>query len=1094
MRIHLVRLLAITLIGGFVAVGDTGQEPATASQYELADLNTYLMDFENASAPSYARDYLSHNGVTYFTALSLQYGRAVWAMDESTLEMSVMHDPFEDFVTGNISRLSAHGDYLFYWTSKSTGYDGNYPTIVRLSTGEVLDLQIPGLSAPFSQTSSFAEHDDRVYFFADSGSTPHLVSFNTLDGSVSDLGATGFDYRTNRGGDFPNDVRSGILSLFEHDGHLYTVKDNPHPTHDDLAIYDIASGTWNTNISNDSWVILLGEFSFAGSDEALLLVPSSVTQYSGSNYKLFSISTSGTMTAIGSEDSRYSSSFRPLQFGSRLLAIHDSTLVEVNTSTGNFDDLTSVVAGAGSTFSLTQMQLSEGQLFLTGSLDSADEALYLWSGSNLEQMVQLPSVQSRSDRNGNGISLFPSLGNSSSNRESGANPTGMIRSLYRDSAVGFEPYHIGFDGTVTLPKQFNFGSEGSSPDLDCALEKDGQLFTRVEVLSREPGSALDNDAMAIVTPTSSNLEYKVFIPSVEIAGTSFEISSMCGFATDGSSVYFSGYANSDDRLFKRAEDGTITHLADLEGDSERTVYHDGQLYMALDDYRDENLWVYDIDSDQLTQLTGDPGAPAIEDDSLEWDTMVSIGDKLFFIAEDDASGDEFVYMQDMDEVFNPTKINQSLGLDSNLSPQDLMVHEGALYFEDDPDNDNFRSIYRYEPETGQLGSVFDPSFENSTEVFYDYFESSDVGLFALTYATVSGSQLKKLIRVSESGEDEEIALPSGFDLEVAAAVPGGLLVSSDVGQAYSYDGTEFVELDINFASRPYELEDAVVSSHGTFFSYSEYPYDSGGSWETELGYMGALQPVAVERFGEAVDESPAQPYTTDPEVLEGQANGSIPPQIITPAGSVSSPPPYSAPISHSGPVVTNIGEPGTVSPYAASAGQTVRIEGVRLSTVTKVYIDGVEAIMTPGSGDYFTMTIPNGLASGIYDLVIESSQGNLTYQDAFVIGDGALSPSDASALCEGVEPSWWTKRISETQAKVYIKCPEVGQKYEAVQQTGGSGSYVSVLAKTITDELDDSQVFSSIGRYIVRTVELEDINRIRIMVDGVESWKVRYNR
>jgi hypothetical protein len=37
-------------------------------------------------------------------------------------------------------------------------------------------------------------------------------------------------------------------------------------------------------------------------------------------------------------------------------------------------------------------------------------------------------------------------------------------------------------------------------------------------------------------------------------------------------------------------------------------------------------------------------------------------------------------------------------------------------------------------------------------------------------------------------------------------------------------------------------------------------------------------------------------------------------------------------------------------------------------------------------------------------------------------------------------------------------------------------------------------VFNEFGRYIVRTIDLEDINRIRIRVDDVELWKVRYDR
>ena len=100
----------------------------------------------------------------------------------------------------------------------------------------------------------------------------------------------------------------------------------------------------------------------------------------------------------------------------------------------------------------------------------------------------------------------------------------------------------------------------------------------------------------------------------------------------------------------------------------------------------------------------------------------------------------------------------------------------------------------------------------------------------------------------------------------------------------------------------------------------------------------------------------------------------------------------------------------------------------------------------------------------------------------------------ANAICDGVAPSWWTQRISDTQAKAYIKCPAVGEKYRILQQTGGSGSYDSIFAKTLTDENDSTQVFNEFGRYIVRTIDLENINRIRVTVGENQMVQVRYNR
>ena len=50
-----------------------------------------------------------------------------------------------------------------------------------------------------------------------------------------------------------------------------------------------------------------------------------------------------------------------------------------------------------------------------------------------------------------------------------------------------------------------------------------------------------------------------------------------------------------------------------------------------------------------------------------------------------------------------------------------------------------------------------------------------------------------------------------------------------------------------------------------------------------------------------------------------------------------------------------------------------------------------------------------------------------------------------------------------------------------------------LLAKTSTHENYITQVFNEFGRYLVRTIGSEYINRIRIRVDDVELWKVRNN-
>lgn len=200
-----------------------------------------------------------------------------------------------------------------------------------------------------------------------------------------------------------------------------------------------------------------------------------------------------------------------------------------------------------------------------------------------------------------------------------------------------------------------------------------------------------------------------------------------------------------------------------------------------------------------------------------------------------------------------------------------------------------------------------------------------------------------------------------------------------------------------------------------------------------------------------------------------------------------------SPAPYLGPIITDVGGNGIAAPFSTFEGETVRVVGERLSTVSKVFVDDKEGEVISTADNQFIMTVPEGVSAGTHDLKIQSSIGNLTYLDGFVVSSAGADNAAANAVCEGAEPSWWTKRISDTQAKAYIKCPEVGQKYEITHQTGGSGGYDGIFAKTLASIDDETQIFSDIGRYIVRTIDLEDVNRIRISVDGEKLWQVRYN-
>jgi ubiquitin len=68
-----------------------------------------------------------------------------------------------------------------------------------------------------------------------------------------------------------------------------------------------------------------------------------------------------------------------------------------------------------------------------------------------------------------------------------------------------------------------------------------------------------------------------------------------------------------------------------------------------------------------------------------------------------------------------------------------------------------------------------------------------------------------------------------------------------------------------------------------------------------------------------------------------------------------------------------------------SIGDQVVVSGLRLNLVTSCTIDGVTAVMSNQSADSFTIMIPEGVTSGLKDLVMTGPAGKLTAQGALTV-------------------------------------------------------------------------------------------------------------
>ena len=86
-----------------------------------------------------------------------------------------------------------------------------------------------------------------------------------------------------------------------------------------------------------------------------------------------------------------------------------------------------------------------------------------------------------------------------------------------------------------------------------------------------------------------------------------------------------------------------------------------------------------------------------------------------------------------------------------------------------------------------------------------------------------------------------------------------------------------------------------------------------------------------------------------------------------------------APAPYSGPLPTNY------SDKTPSIGDEVIISGRRMNLVTSLTIDGGTAVMSNQSPDSFTIVIPEGITSGLKDLVMTGPAGKLTAQGAVTV-------------------------------------------------------------------------------------------------------------
>jgi hypothetical protein len=244
----------------------------------------------------------------------------------------------------------------------------------------------------------------------------------------------------------------------------------------------------------------------------------------------------------------------------------------------------------------------------------------------------------------------------------------------------------------------------------------------------------------------------------------------------------------------------------------------------------------------------------------------------------------------------------------------------------------------------------------------------------------------------------------------------------------------------------FNLGTAQVLDNGVFS-----PYDSSNP---DHGSHIVLRATAAQ-----TGASPWWVYSDSFDVLNGGGSSSSP----TNTSDVVRPEPYSGPVLIT-PAITS----------SVPAGAKVVIPGTNLTGVISVEIGGVKATVVVNSAGELEITIPAGLATGTYDLVVVSSSGRLTVQNAITVsgsseGTGSATPS--------------TKRMGDGTAKVWV-FDVVGAGKVQIFVNGKEIAWVNAT------DANDSKLFNG---YLVRTIDLaEGKNIIEVFVDGERERRTVY--
>jgi len=815
---------------------------ATSAPAQAADnLGIYPLNINSASAPSNAKEFTTYDGKLYFAADSLDHGRAIYSTSATNPSGATYFDSRAAAgKMGDPRKLFGFAGSIYYWDNPSNTW-GNYNLYGKSTTGsghfEVESPSAGNLVVNSDNIYNFAVSGNKMYFFAADSATPTDVKLWSIDTSGNLALVNDIDFTPAY--PFTNSIQAygytqNTMEIM--DGKIYTNTGNSSWNTSDAVtkVYDIATDTWSNiqvNGSDLQGASIMGKFRYNSQD---VIIYGKKVNWS---YTYYYVAADGVGHQLGTISTSYSGAF--VNLGERLFFWNYPVFSEVSTTDGSLTDMTQTLAPGATSLNIESAVESNGMLVMMARENRSEntvERIYKWDGNTF----MIPVGNIAPVNNTTWLPEYPTTTGWGRNVAMGVTGNGIVVNLYIDAENGYEPYYVNLDGTTTVAANINSGSDGSGPRVYCAGSGMNSDFIPASVT----GTFGEKSVISEFKQNGIYLDYEIYeLPN---------LSSLCGFASDGTYTYFKAYdqQTGNDAAFKMDANHVVTKLGNMSSYNEIGFAYNGS-YFWLDD--DNSDLFMTSGAGVETKLTGFDGA-LVRNGSV--DEVIQVGTKLYFNGETQDSKYNLFSIDMASPTVAPFTYVTNSGDNWRNEPRNLTASGNKLYFTmAEPNSADGTKVYSVDATNLNAPvSVFDVYSDSQITDVVDSMQVIGSTFYLKAYDDNNSNTRWLIKRSGTQAVGTVVSLPDNFTVDCMATVGGELMVTNNQGVAkYLGDGsTTFRNVGINFSNNSWAACDGISSIRGSYFSYDEYT--RSGVWGYEPAYLGTLIPRAVKRLGSAVNE------------------------------------------------------------------------------------------------------------------------------------------------------------------------------------------------------------------------------------------------